>query len=803
MSRWLLTYDGYAPHEEALREALCTLGNGYFATRGAAPESAADRIHYPGTYLAGCYDRLTSEVEGRAVENEDLVNAPNWLPLTFRIEGGDWFTLDAAGLLSCWQQLDLRRGVLTRTVRVRDAAGRTSRVTQRRLVSMDDPHVAALETTIVAEDWSGRMEIRSGLDGRVVNDGVARYRGLSGAHLRTDGEGVDGEVMWLRTRTATSRIAVAVAARTRVIGADPERTAWQQPGQVGSDLTLQAAEGVPVTVEKVATLFTSKDRAISECAVAARTHVRRAAGFDELLERHALAWGRIWRRCQISIDHEDSQRVLNLHMFHLLQTVSEHSVDLDAGAPARGLHGEAYRGHVFWDELFIMPFLSLRFPEIARSLLMYRWRRLPEARWAAREAGLTGAMYPWQSGSDGREETQRLHLNPRSGRWLRDHSRLQRHVGLAVACNVWRFHEATGDLEFLAEYGAEILFEVARFFAGLATYDHVLDRYEIRGVMGPDEYHDGYPDRTEPGLDNNAYTNVMTVWVLRRALDVLTMLPDDRAAELRERLALTPAELTRFEDVSRKMRLVFHQGVLSQFEGYDTLAELDWAAYREKYGDVRRLDRILEAEGDSTNRYRVSKQADVLMLFYLLSPAELEDVLTRLGYDYDPALITRTIGYYLPRTSNGSTLSALVHAWLLARTDGEEAWRLFLETLHGDIDDAQHGTTAEGVHLGAMAGTVDLVQRCFAGLEPRGDTLCLDPRLPAEVGELRFALRYRGHWGLEVTCHRDRLRVALRPGAASPIEVAAAGRTMSIEPGTTWETPLPAGPTGAPLPTDQ
>ena len=147
-------------------------------------------------------------------------------------------------------------------------------------------------------------------------------------------------------------------------------------------------------------------------------------------------------------------------------------------------------------------------------------------------------MYPWQSGSDGREETQRLHLNPRSGRWLPDNSHRQRHVNIAVAYNVWQYYQATGDLEFLAAYGAEMLLEIARFWASIATYDHDRDRYEIRGVMGPDEYHDGYPDRDEPGLDNNAYTNVMAAWVLCRALETLELLPDHRRTELAERLGL-------------------------------------------------------------------------------------------------------------------------------------------------------------------------------------------------------------------------------------------------------------------------
>ncbi|WP_067793569.1 glycoside hydrolase family 65 protein [Actinomadura formosensis] len=795
MSRWILAFDGYEPEAEGLREALCTLGNGYLATRGAAPESPADGVHYPGTYIAGCYDRLATEVGGRHADNADLVNMPNWLPLTFRAAGGEWFDPDDARregrLLSYEQELDLRRGVLTRLARVRDRAGRTFRMAQRRIVSMHDPHLAALETTIVAEDWSGELQIRSALDGRVLNAGVERYRDLPGAHLTREKPPPqsDPELLLLRASTVSSKIGVAVASRTRT-SVPAEHTRLAEDGWAVQDLTVGVRENAPITVEKIAAVFTSRDRAIEEHGEAALAAVTGAGDFDALLERHTLAWNRLWQRCQLSVDHVEVQRILNLHIFHLLQTVSEHIVDLDVGIPARGLHGEAYRGHVFWDELFILPFLIMRFPEIARALLLYRWRRLPAARRAAAADGHRGAMYPWQSAADGREETQRVHLNPRSGRWLPDHTHLQRHVGLTIGLNVWRFYEATGDVEFIAEYGAEMMLEVARFFADLAGYDRSTDRYAIRGVMGPDEYHDAYPGRDEPGLDNNAYTNVLTAWLLRRALDALALLPEDRRTELRERLALTREEITRFEDVARKMYVPFHDDVISQFEGYGDLAELDWAGYRERYGDIRRLDRILEAEGDSPNRYQASKQADVLMLFYVLSPGELDDVLRHLGYEHGPDLAARTIEYYLPRTCDGSTLSSLVHAWIMAHIDGDEAWRIFLESLFSDIIDTQRGTTGEGVHLGAMAGTVDLVQRCHAGISTRRNALRLEPRLPAALGELRLGLRYRGHWGIDLTCRQDLVRVALRPSAASPIRVSYGPEDIEIQPGTSWEAPL-------------
>ncbi|HKQ00586.1 MAG TPA: glycosyl hydrolase family 65 protein, partial [Actinomycetes bacterium] len=540
---------------------------------------------------------------------------------------------------------------------------------------------------------------------------------------------------------------------------------------------------------------TSKDRAIAEPGEAARGHVGRLPeGFDWLLERHVLAWDQLWRRCRIDLDGDgdpEVARTLNLHVFHLLQTVSEHTIDLDVGVPARGLHGEAYRGHIFWDELFIFPFLNLRFPELTRALLQYRFRRLPEARQAARAAGYAGAMYPWQSGSDGREETQLLHLNPKSGRWLPDRSHRQRHVNVAVAYNIWQYYQATGDLAFLEAYGAEMLLEITRFWVSIASYDHATDRYQIRGVMGPDEYHDGYPDRDEGGLDNNAYTNVMAAWVLGRALETVELLPDHRRVELAERLGLRQEEIDRWDEISRKLRVPFHDGdIISQFEGYGDLDELDWEDLRRRYGDIRRLDRILEAEGDSPNRYKASKQADVLMLFYLLSADELRELLERLGYPLEPAAIPRNVEYYLKRTSHGSTLSGVVNAWVLARSDRPRSWGFFSEALASDLHDVQGGTTAEGIHLGAMAGTVDLAQRCYTGLETREDVLWLNPSLPKELDGLDFEVRYRGHWGINLHLSPRLLRVRVAESDAAPIRVGVNGEIVELLPGSMREFPL-------------
>jgi alpha,alpha-trehalase len=399
-------------------------------------------------------------------------------------------------------------------------------------------------------------------------------------------------------------------------------------------------------------------------------------------------------------------------------------------------------------------------------------------------------MYPWQSGSDGREETQVVHLNPRSGRWLPDASRLQRHINVAIAYNIWGYFEATGDIDFLATYGAEVLLEIARFWATIVTEDRSSDRYEILGIMGPDEYHDAYPDAASPGLDNNAYTNVMVVWVLRRALDLLDLLPDPRLTELREALDLGAAEVNRWDEITRKMKVVFHDdGVISQFEGYEKLDELDWESYRARYGDISRLDRILEAEGDTPNAYKVSKQADVLMLFFLLSADELGDILTGLGYQFDKATIPKTVEYYLARTSHGSTLSRVVHSWVLVRLDRERSWEFFRDSLRSDVADTQGGTTAEGIHLGAMAGTVDLAQRCYTGIETRGDVLWLNPRLPTEVRELRLELRYRRHW-LSLDVSSEEVRVGVRHEADGVVKIGFRDEVLELRPGDSVRLPL-------------
>ncbi len=798
---WSLTYEGFDPQEEGLREALCTLGNGYFATRGAAPEANAGNVHYPGTYLAGGYNRLKTKMPGRTIENEDLVNMPNWLCLNFRIPDEEWFDLEAVKILCYHQYLDIKRGVLHRTVRFRDQKGRETRLLQRRLVHAGDMHLAGLETVITPLNWAGKLEISSALDGRITNSGVERYKNLNNKHLKpVESRRINENSMLLKVRTNQSRLEVALGARTEIFrDSEPwvvEPKPVREPGYIAQHFIVELTRGADLTIEKTVSLFTSRDPAVSECALEAEKVVVAAERFAGLLRSHSLTWEHQWRRFDIrakfsasAVDHE-IQRTIRLYSFHILQSSSMHSIDIDVGMPSRGWHGEAYRGHIFWDEMIIFPVLNYRAPEITRTLLMYRYRRLKEARRAARKLGYKGAMYPWQSASNGREETQLVHLNPKSGRWHPDNSHLQRHINVAIVHNIWQYCQITNDLDFLSFYGGEMILEIARFWASIATYNRELERYEIHGVMGPDEYHDSYPGADQPGLNNNAYTNIMVAFVMNRALELPHLLPKEQWRQLCEKLDIKKAEIERWEEMSHKMRVAFHDGgIISQFEGYDRLEEFDWEGYQKKYGNIQRLDRILEAEGDTPNRYKVSKQADVLMLFYLLSAEELEKLFNQLGYPFEYETIPQNIDYYLKRTSNGSSLSWIVHSWVAARRDRERSWELFNQALKTDMADIQGGTTPEGIHLGAMAGCVDMLARGYTGLETRGDILRFNPSFPDEIKVVSFHLRYRGHW-LDLDIGNDNLKIKALPGGAEPMKVQVRDEVFELRGGETKEVDL-------------
>ncbi len=777
---WNLTYHGFLPEEEKLRETMCTVGNGYFGTRGCFECERSSEHHYPGTYIAGVYNRLPTEVHGKTIHNNDLVNCPNWLPIEFAVGAGEIQNPLDMEVLSYRQNLDMRDAVVERTLVVGDGGGRLTRIHSRRIASMDDPHRAAIRFSLTPLNYSARIRFRSTLDGDIINDGVARYRQLASRHLEPVEEIDAGQGTVLHVRTNRSGIDIACSARTHLfVDGQPrhiEKRVSRSPARISETFELEIREGQTATLDKVVSIHTSRDGG-GDPVAAARAALSNPVAFDRLLQPHARAWHRLWDEMDIRIQGDRfAQKAVRLHAYHMLCTASPHNTGIDAGMPARGLHGEAYRGHVFWDEIYIFPFFNIHFPEITRALLLYRYRRLDGARKYARENGYAGAMYPWQTADGGDEETQIVHYNPVSGKWGPDLSRRQRHVSIAIFYNTSNYCSSTGDTEFLHEYGAEMMLEIARFWADISTLDDNTGRYHIDGVMGPDEYHEKHPDAPDEkgGLRDNAYTNIMVVWLLQRALDLVETLPPGVLGQVGRKIGFEASETDEWKRIVRKMNVVISDGIIHQFDGYMDLPELDWNHYRQKYGNIRRMDRILKAEQDSPDRYKVTKQADVLMTFYLLAPEDVGCILTDLGHPVEDGhkLLEDNYSYYVDRTSHGSSLSKVVHASIAGSILlGDVMWEWFLEALESDIHDTQGGTTFEGIHCGVMTGTLWVVMSGFAGLTLLDEGIGLEPMLPEHWSRLAFGARHAGA-AFHIDITRDKASVrAEREGRSSTVEV--------------------------------
>jgi trehalose/maltose hydrolase-like predicted phosphorylase len=788
---WYLQYRGFEPSEEGLREALCTLSNGYFGTRGAANEASDSRVCYPGTYIAGVYNKLGTKIAGKMIYNEDLVNCPNWLPVDFRLKGGDWVSLEGTEILSHNQCLDLYRGILSRETLYSDNRGIKVKVSTERFAHMRYPHIGALSYTIEPQDYEGPLYIRSILDGNVRNNGVARYSNLRSQHLKSErtGSTSDGDI-YLSVRTSQSDIRIAQASGITVLRdgkkITPEEVkTGKKVRTVFHKIKINAKKGCSYRLDKVVAMYTSRDEGVSDPLREARKAVAKAPRYNVLRRRHISEWKKIWEEKGFRIRGRGPvQKILNFHAFHLLQTATEHNRHIDAALPARGLHGESYRGHIFWDEMFVMPLYDYQNPVVSRALLLYRYERIDQARKYAAENGYRGAMFPWQSGATGEEETQVLHLNPMSGKWGPDYSRNQRHISFAIAYNIWKFWQRTGDRKFMKDVGYEMFLSIASFCSSLCEYSDETGRYHTHGLMGPDEFHEKMPLAEEAGYTDNAYSNIFIVWILERADLLARQLPASRKRTLMQRCGIGEEAPERWADITRKMNLIINDDdIIAQFDGYFDLKELNWEHYKKKYGNIHRMDRILKAEGRSPNSFKVAKQADVLMMFYVFAPDEIAAIFDRLGYRFRRSLIRKNYDYYIERTSHGSTLSKVVHCYL-AHIMGrkKESWKWYLDVLDSDIHDVQGGTTPEGIHTGVMGGSIDILMRGFAGIESRRGSLRIAPDLPAAVKEIAFRFSYRGA-ELEISVGKGHFTLEMLKSPGEELSVYVYDRKYKLEPG--------------------
>jgi trehalose/maltose hydrolase-like predicted phosphorylase len=732
---WLLVEEGFSPAREPEVESLFTTANGYVGTRGSLAEGGLGSS--PTTFVAGVF--TTPDTPGAVSE---LVRAPDWTDLRIAAKGRE-LTPEGPGTLEHRRVLDLRQGVLWREWRSRDPAGRVTRLRPLRLASLADRHVLLESVALTAENYSGAVCLES----RSPGAGPAPCPG------RRDVSPTDA-LVW-EARATGGDAEVALAAVSRFAGEGPCRQevgTGQGPSVVRWHLEVEA--GKTYRFDRLACVYTSRDAAApADSALAHLARLLAGGGVPEVVGAHRRAWAERWAAADVRVEGDaEAHRALRCAAYHLLSAANPE--DERASVGARALTGEAYKGHVFWDtEVYLLPFYTFTHPPAARALLMYRYHTLPGARRKARSLGYRGALYAWESADDGREATPAMVIGP-DGSPIRVLSGEQEHhITADVAYAVWQYWQATGDDDFFADAGAEVLLETARFWASRVRLGPD-GLYYIGGVIGPDEYHEG--------VDDNAYTNGMARWNLRRGAEAARLLAErwpQRRREQFERLRVDPDEPARWLDTARKLYTGQDPGtgLFEPFRGYFGLEPVNLAAHEPRSAP---LDVLLGREW--TQRSQAVKQADVVMLLALL------------GEEFPAGVRAANFRYYEPRTGHGSSLSPAPHALVAARLgDAPLAERYFRRAAQIDLANDM-GNGAGGVHIAALGGLWQAAVLGFAGMALRPGGLRFAPCLPRGWHRLRFPVCWRGRT-LRVTLDGQRRCLEVELAGPAGMTVAVAG----------------------------
>jgi len=731
---WHVVQTGFAPTsttELHHTETIFTLGNGRFATRGTFEEG------YPGesalTFVHGIWDDMP-------IVFTELVNLPNWLRLNLTIDG-DEFRLDQGRVLDFRRYTDLRAGVLRRAVLWQAPNGKTVDLLFERFIAYPRQNLAAIRVLVTAVSHPCAVAVRAGIDGHVANQDLL--------HLNLADQGKSGPAVWLRATTRHTGRTVVVAASLSAETSASDKVALSPdlcPGYPALSAAADLKPGQTLQLDKLVAVTTDRDQppasemaATSEVSARALAELSNAT-YDRLRAEHVAAWVAVWREGDVVIEGDDeAQLAMRFNLFQLLAAAPQHDERVSIGA--KTLSGYGYRGHVFWDtEIFILPYLTYTFPTLARNMLMYRYHGLPGARRKAAGNGFPGAQFPWESAETGDEVTPTWvpHFSDPKKLvriWTGD---IQIHITADIAYAIMQYWRVTGDDAFLRDYGAEMVLDGARFWGGRAELEEVdgRRRYTIRDVIGPDEYHEH--------VDNNSFTNYMGRWHLQTALTVYEWLRDRHpsvAADLADRLRLTPETLDHWRDVIEHVTLLYNPdtGLFDQFEGFFDRERVEPEVFRTA---DRSLQVIFGIEG--ANERQVLKQADVIMLLCLFRDAFDRDV-WQTNWDT-----------YMPITDHryGSSLGPSFHAWAACEVGlPDEAYAHFMLAARADLRNPR-GNAGDGIHAASTGGVWQAAVFGFAGLRPTDDGWTLRPQLPRHWRRLAFTYRANGQ-PVEVDIQRD------------------------------------------------
>ena len=707
---WTITEDHFDPAKQHHTETIFTIGNGYLSTRGAFEEG------YPRekrtTFMHGVFDDMP-------ILFTELANIPDWMELDLLIEG-ERFKLDQGTLLAFERSLDLRTGLLARDLRWRSPQGRTVRLRFERFTSLADIHVALVRLRVTAEDFSGMVEVRAGINGEVENEGYKHWNWLSQAAKNGS--------LWLHSITRKSQVEVAIASRLSLTGpAVVEKDAWDVHNHPTLVRRCFLNQGQTAVVEKINVIYTSRDGATPLASANEHLATLPADAWDAVWKLHQPAWENEWQRCDIEIEGDpEAQIAVRFSIFQLL--IAAPRTDEHVSIGAKTLSGFGYRGHAFWDtEIFMLPFFTYTQPAIARNLLSYRFHNLDGARRKAHRNGFEGAQFPWESAASGDEVTPSWvpHFAEPSGLvriWTGD---IEIHISAMVCFAVCQYWLATGDDDFMLQRGAEIFFEVARFWASRAEWNKEKERYEFRDVIGPDEYHDH--------VHNNAFTNAFARWTLQSAGRFYDWLEKNHPAvaqDYRDRLHLKDEERTRWKQVADLIYYAYDDqtGLVEQFEGYYQRREVNLEAMEPRTESIQVIFGI-----EGANLTQVLKQPDVLMLAYLLPDL------------FDERSLVANYNYYTPRTDHtyGSSLGPSIQAIMACRLGKQEdAYEHFLRAARADLRDVR-GNAGDGIHGASAGGVWQAVVFGFGGLHITNSGWTIQPRLPHHWKRLKFHFTWR------------------------------------------------------------
>lgn len=745
-SQWHLDYYGLDHKKRQYgQESMQTIGNGYLGLRGTYLDAKANNDYYPATYVAGVFNQLTTPINGRGVLNEDMVNLPNAQYITFSV-GNENFKLSDQTIQESLRSLNMQDATMTISMLVELNDGKKLRVVEKKVADLKNYHNYYLQYNIEPLNFSDKITIHTEIDADIQNSNVERYRDLASKHLDVDQINLKDNDAALNAHTSQSKVNIAIRTHISQNIAGATLADSKSDKVAKQDLTFDAKQGQTYKFEKAVGIFTSLET----------KDLQKAYDNDNFLENFATAeknaahdWQEIWDNQDVKITSDvTAQKLVRLNEYSMTIAAQENAnKDLDASVGSRGLTGEGYRGHIFWDEVFDIDFYILHYPELVKNLLMYRYNRLGAALKNAKGDNQKGAMYPWQSAMYGDEQAQLVHLNPITNKWDPDNSRKQRHVSLAIAYNIINYFNISEDEEFMKKYGLKMLLEITKFWIGMTTYDSKNKIYSIDNVMGPDEFHEGYPGAKESGLNNNAYTNIMVSWLFKQIMKLNGSEPKAVLNDNFKATDFSADDLKKTDDIRHHLKLDFKGDILGQFDGYFDLQQLNLDDYKKKYGDISRIDRILKAHNDTPDKYQVSKQADTLMALFNLREDDFLDIMKDLGHPIaDPnKFMSDNIDFYLARTTHGSTLSRVVYSTLALKDNNQDlAWTLFYQALTSDYYDIQGGTTAEGIHLGVMGATCNIVTSYFAGVDYRGSELTINPDLPKQWTEISFPVTFKG-----------------------------------------------------------